>query len=154
MAGASRNTGTVSRPVLVNWSARYISLPFVDGGRSFDGVDCWGLVRLIYATELNIQLESYGDISARNLIAVARNITNGKDGEEWTEVHKSDIEPYDAVVMRFPGSSRIGHCGIITENRKLLHIEHGKNAVIVSLSHISVRERIACFRRHKLKTRF
>lgn len=38
---------------------RYVGLPVVDHGRDLAGVDCWGLVRLVYGAELDIVLPSY-----------------------------------------------------------------------------------------------
>ncbi len=131
------------------WESSYTDLPFQDGGRDFTGVDCWGLVRLIYAKELSIELPSYAEISAKSLIAVAREIGKGKDGLEWQEIEREAIKPFDVAVMTLYGSTRVGHVGVITSNRKVMHVELGCAVVVVSLDHIQIRERVKCFRRHK-----
>lgn len=133
----------------MNWTAKYINVPYLDGGRNRNGVDCWGLVRLVYASELNIDLPSYGEISAEDLIKVARNIDAGKDGETWVDVAAEETREFDVCVMRFAGTKRVGHVGIVTPHG-ILHVEKGVDAAIVSQKHHTIRERIACFRRHKL----
>ena len=66
----------------MDWWARYIGLPFQDGGRGPHAFDCWGLVRDVYARELAVALPSYGEISARDLVRVAHAMHGGReDGE-------------------------------------------------------------------------
>jgi len=36
--------------------SRYIGIPFVAGGSSFAGADCWGIVQLYYRNELGVPL--------------------------------------------------------------------------------------------------
>lgn len=136
----------------MNWVERYINLPFVDSGRSMKGVDCWGLVQLVYEKELGIELPSYAEISAHDLIQVARKITIGKDGEVWQNVDATAIQPFDVCVMRFFGRKSIGHVGLVVDKQHILHIELKADATITPLKHYTIRERIACFRRHR--TRF
>jgi cell wall-associated NlpC family hydrolase len=135
------------------WEARYVGMPYVDGGRNDKGVDCWGLVRLIYAEQLGIELPSYGEISAEDLLKVARRITAGKDGEEWENVTRETIQPFDVCVMRFHGVRTVGHVGIVVTKKTIIHVEKGANTALVPLTDMTIRERIACFRRHK-KTKF
>lgn len=132
---------------------KYVGLPFVSRGRDMDGVDCWGLVRLIYQRELQITLPSYGEIYAEDLINVSHEISAGKDFEFWTDIKREDIQPFDVVVMKFYGSRRIGHVGIMIDNKNVLHTERSADSAIVPLDHFTIRERIECFRRHKEKTK-
>lgn len=135
----------------MKWFDKYVGAPFLDGGRSIDGVDCWGLVRLIYERELQIDLPSYADVSARNLIEVARNIARGKDGEEWIDVIPSAVAEFDVCVLKHYGKNRVGHVGVMLNSKTLLHIEESCNAVAVPISHYTIKERVACYRRHKIQ---
>ena len=134
----------------MTWLNRYVGLPFASRGRTVEGVDCWGLVRLIYAQELGTELPSYGEISAHDLVRVSREISEGKDGEIWGDVGKGDLKAFDVVVMRYHGLRRIGHVGVAVNASTLIHVEEASAAVVVPLAHFTIRERIACFRRHRL----
>lgn len=38
---------------IVPWAGTYVGIPFVSGGRSRDGADCYGLIRLILLEQFN-----------------------------------------------------------------------------------------------------
>ena len=46
---------------MINFS-KYINLPYKNLGRSFDGVDCYGLIWLIYKGELGIELPDFTEL--------------------------------------------------------------------------------------------
>jgi cell wall-associated NlpC family hydrolase len=140
----------VTRNRTPHWSGRYVGLPWQDGGRDGGGVDCWGLVRLVYSFELGIDLPTYGEIPARSLIAVARAVSAGKDGEDWRAVENGLQTAFDVCVMRLSGRGATGHVGVMIDTRNVLHVEAACDAAIVPLDHFTIRERIACFRRHRL----
>jgi len=136
----------------VKWVEKYLSIPFRDGGRSKRGVDCWGLVRLVYSQELKIELAEHADIPAKNLIAVARAISTEKDGEEWFPVAREDLKEFDIVVMTQYGGKTAAHVGIYVSPGKVLHSETGCNTVLIDTTHVTVRERIKWLRRHKTQS--
>lgn len=43
---------------MYEWTQKYVGIPFVSGGRTEKGCDCYGLIRLILANEYSIQLPS------------------------------------------------------------------------------------------------
>lgn len=124
----------------------YIGLPFQDGGRGPLSFDCWGLVRDIYARELGILLPSYGEISAKDLVRVAREM-DGPGQAGWIEV--ATPAPFDVVLMRAPtGRRAVVHVGVMIDADRLIHVEEATASVIVPCRHFSVAGRIQGFRRH------
>lgn len=134
---------------MVSWVNKYVGLPFKDGGRDRNGVDCWGLIRLIYQQELRIDLPTYGEISAEDLARVAEAVGSNYSLEPWHEISESNILPFDVVVMKFYGQKRIGHVGIMVhDGRTVLHTERNLDSALVPLNHMTIRHRIVGFRRH------
>jgi cell wall-associated NlpC family hydrolase len=132
---------------VMGWEARYVGLPYVDGGRDWHGVDCWGLVRLALMEERGSGLPAYGEISARDMLRIARAMEHGKDAEVWLAVDAP--QALDVLVMRPAGRSWVGHVGIMVDGRTVLHAEAGVNACLVPVDHWSIAHRIIGFRRHK-----
>jgi len=134
---------------VIGWESKYTIAPFKDHGRDLSGLDCWGLVRLVYLQELNIALPEFAEISPSDLRRVAYMIDGAKDSEEWSSVDRPNLKPFDVVVMSQYGGIRNAHVGLITNAGKLMHIEKGSNVLVLPLDHFTIRERVKCFRRHK-----
>lgn len=126
------------------WAEKYVGLPFVDGGRGWSGVDCWGLVRLIYKTEAKIDLPDYGEISASELIRVSRTIERDSKAEPWVEVVDAP-KPFDVLVMR----GRPLHVGVMVTRSHVLHVERHTLTVVVPVNHPSVKMRAIAYHRHR-----
>lgn len=129
----------------MNWIEKYVGIPFVDGGRDWTGLDCWGLVRLVLKTECNIEVPSYGDISADELAAVAREVASECSKEPWHPV----IKPltFDVAVMHKRKSPV--HVGIMTTPTHMLHIERATHSVFIPVVHPSVSFRAINYFRHR-----
>ncbi|MDR0455947.1 MAG: C40 family peptidase [Treponema sp.] len=56
------------------WVKNYIGIPFVSNGRTMDGCDCYGLVRLVLRNEYGIELPELSNDydNALNITATAR----------------------------------------------------------------------------------
>jgi cell wall-associated NlpC family hydrolase len=111
-----------------NWE-RYQIIPFVDGGRDFNGADCWGIIYLVYLHELDIKLPSYGAIGATELRAVYEQIKTDKIGKDWRPITIGEEQIFDVVVMsateRRDGTLRLAevHVGLVIEPGRIIHTE-------------------------------
>lgn len=123
----------------------YVGLPWRDGGRNLDGLDCYGLLALVYHSELCLDLPSYTYPTAEDSRAIASLI----DGElsPWHEI-PSGAETYlDAVLMLEAGLAR--HIGLVASPGYVLHMRPGFDSVIETYRGGKLRRRIAGFFRHE-----
>lgn len=138
----------LSGPALpAGWAIPYVGIPFMDGGRDRAGCDCWGLVRLVYAEVLGIDLPSYGEIAARDVVAATRQIRDASAAAPWVPV-AGPAQPMDVLVM----AGRPLHVGVMVDARRVLHVEAATAAVIVEVercAHVRAR-RLALYRHEAL----
>jgi cell wall-associated NlpC family hydrolase len=134
----------------ISWASDYVGLPFKDGGRNRIGVDCWGLVALVYAERLGIRLPDFAEVRATDLRAVARAIVGSIDGTAWGPVIRGAEQEYDVVVMRGQagGVGLPAHVGIVAPFGTVLHVEKNIDAVAPRLNSHSVKDRICGIYRH------
>lgn len=129
----------------MDWWSDYVGLPFQDGGRGPHVYDCWGLVVRIYRDQLGVTLPSYGEISARDLVRIARAMEAGKD-DGWQEI--TSPQALDVVLMRSGrGGQCVVHVGVMVDTRRVLHVEEAAAAAVVPVAHFSVAGRIMGYRR-------
>lgn len=124
--------------------ARFVGLPFGSGPGE---VTCWSLVRRVHAEMFGSDLPEYGDISARDLVRVAREMEAGAARECWIE--PDGRAAGDVVLMRSArGGRAICHVGILVRPDRVLHAEEATGSVLVPVQHFTIRGRIAGFRRY------
>lgn len=111
------------------WSNKYIGIPFKDGGRDSNGLDCWGLVRLIYKDEYNISLPSFNThySTVDDTERLEELISQYKEG--WIEANSPD----EGCVVLFKTMGSITHVGVLINKNQFLHINEGTNVTIESL---------------------
>ena len=143
MAGAAGHAKPMPRVVpVMDWFAPYVGLPFGDGPGQ---LTCWGLVRRVYADRAGVDLPAYGEISAKDLIRVARAMAAAKD-DGWLAV--SVPQALDVALMRSGrGGAAVVHVGVMVDNARVLHVEAASAAVVVPIRHHSIAGRIVGYRR-------
>lgn len=139
----------------------YVGLPFAENGRDASGLDCWGLVRLVYRERLGIELPSYGEVEARDLLAVSRTITADSRVGPWHQVGPGEDREFDVVLLRHrvytegaPSRRLPNHCGVVVAPGLLLHVKAGIDSHIVAYRHgaprapdpVVVRQLVGVFR--------
>lgn len=104
------------------WCNNYINLSFIEHGRTREGCDCWGLARLIYKEELDIDLP------------LLLNYENTKDGRSiadlyeeehlrWVEIPKGEEQPFDVLVFKILGLPT--HVAVVVQKGLMIHCEKG-----------------------------
>lgn len=109
------------------WTNEYIRIPFAERGRSRDGVDCWGLVRLVYADRLGIDLPTLtGYSNTKDKPSISSII--GEESSHWQPVPLGQEREYDVAVFRMCGLPM--HVAIVVKPGVMLHSERGSNTYI------------------------
>ncbi len=142
MAQQNFHPAKLPRPVLIgsDWAAKYIGIPFVLHGRNASGLDCWGLVRLIYLEQLGIELPNY-DVQTTNPRDVGPVFTSRIANELWEQVDGLKAA-MDVVLFRVGGYP--SHVGIIVDSKTgtFIHVFEGNSVLIDRLSSPAWKNRI------------
>jgi|SRR5262245_41498303 len=122
----------------------YVGIPWLDGGRTRAGADCWGLFRLVYEEVLGIELPSYSEDYTTALDRMTiRRLVDGKP-DYWTRV--DNPEPGDGAVLHLANRA---HIGVVVGGGRMLHIEKGAGAVIESYHSMRIAHMLEGFYRYE-----
>ena len=115
------------------WARNYIGIPFEPRGRDRDGLDCWGLVRLVYAEQFGVFLpslaERYSGVHAGDAPEIASVVNEvRRDTGLWEPVPRARVG--DVLHMR---GGRLQHVGVATSPTSFLHAVMGANSCLERL---------------------
>lgn len=113
--------------------AHYVGIPFALHGRDRTGLDCWGLVCLVYREVWGVELPSFGDRYGRELTLEERaHIAAIVRGEsvDWTRVPPGEERCGDVVLFRMAGAE--SHLGIVVNGGRFLHARKGTDSCVES----------------------
>ena len=105
------------------WSNQYISVPFEEKGRTKDGADCWGLVMLIYADLLGIELPSCLDYSNTKDKLSVSSVIKDESAKNWQRIEIGQEQEFDIPVFRLSGVPM--HVGVVIKPGTMIHCERG-----------------------------
>lgn len=121
----------------MQWHEKYIGIPFEDGGRSFSGCDCGGLVLLMLKTERGIEAKEMRETYARQEL-------HTREGQErlsgliaaslaeWRELPAGIApQPLDLALYRYRGADC--HCAAVVDARHIIHVEETRPSRLAPL---------------------
>jgi|KBSSwiStaDraftv2_1062776.scaffolds.fasta_scaffold1531016_2 cell wall-associated NlpC family hydrolase len=110
-----------------HWAAKYIGIPYCLGGREPGGLDCYGLVKLIYQAERGIHLPDLPGVTENTVLAICREIVAQSQGL-WREV----LKPVDGCVVAMSQREALHHVGVwaATDGGKVVHAYQYANHVV------------------------
>ena len=100
--------------------SKYLGVPFKNMGRSFKGIDCYGLVWLIFKEERGIELPDFTDLGyelewrKKGQSHILENIT-----EDWSKVD-APFKIFDCHI--FTDGKIASHIGLNIGHDKFIHI--------------------------------
>lgn len=125
---------------------KFIGIPFVSGGRSFTGADCWGVAVLYYKEYLNIDLPSFtGEYETTETLRVKELIARHREG--WQRVTKPKTG--DLILFKVLGSE--SHVGIYLGNNEFLHALENQASVVQNLNSPEWSRRVVGYYAYKEK---
>lgn len=110
---------------------KYIGIPFKNGGRSLKGIDCYGLIWLIYKNELGIELPDFMDLCyTQGWYKDSNIIEENIDSKKWIRVYPP-FRKFDGLLFYDTSNSDIAsHIGMVVDNKKFIHITHRTKSMI------------------------
>lgn len=109
------------------WSNNYIGIPFKYKGRTEEGLDCWGLARLIYKNEYNITLPSFStEYEDSDVNRIEELIAQYKEG--WESVDA----PTEGTAVLFRVMGHESHIGVAVSSTHFIHAREGYDSAIES----------------------
>jgi cell wall-associated NlpC family hydrolase len=140
----------------MDWWGKYVvgknyeGLHFKEHGCDWDGVDCYGLVTLVYKEQFDLDLlqyhDKYVDTDDREALAellCAKNVV--KDG--WIEIPLTEPpQAYDVVVFRIYNQPL--HCGIVIGPGHMIHAMDGQDVTVERFISKTWQPRLASIYRH------
>lgn len=107
------------------WVAQYVGVEFAEGGRGISaGLDCWGLLRLVYAERFGVWLPAFNG-GCETGEALAGLVGQETHSGRWRRV----VEPAvgDAALFRV---ARGWHVGVVVADRRMLHAQRGTESCV------------------------
>ena len=135
-----------------HWTDKYIGIPFVEGGRDFNGCDCAGLVLLALKMELGLEALDFREYEKAHFAGMEGYKYLGKVMAEVIEKDWRVVdEPRPFDLVRFYYGKEPSHVGIWAGYRNMfLHVEEvGLFTRLTNLHDLSWGPRFFEFRRHK-----
>jgi len=122
--------------MIAKWAGDYVGVPYLAKGRSMAGLDCLGLLYLIYADHYGVRLPNYDHYTHENNRSIEAVFLNNIG--EWTPTESRQA---GALVMLSIGGYTT-HLGVCIGDNRFIHAMQGCDVAIDSLDSFRWKDRI------------
>ena len=126
------------------WCANYIGLPFKSLGRDRSGLDCWGMVYLVYREVFGREVPPYAEYADAYDTEEVGALIRGEIVTRWREVSPEKLG--DVILLRVRGEPC--HVGVVVAHGKFLHSFEGTQSCVERYDGLKWRRRIMGFYRY------
>jgi len=125
---------------MYKWVYKYIGIPFVSNGRTMEGCDCYGLIRLVLKNEYNIDIPELSN-DYNNALNIKE---TAKLFEEKRPVILSEklIKPREKALVIITERGVAAHIGIVAGSGFILHTGIKTGSICQRESHPGIKNRI------------
>ncbi len=117
--------------------SKYINIPYKELGRDWNGVDCYGLVVLIFREEVGLHLPDFTDLlysKERYEIDKKQDHFLNSIGIKWVDIKKEQLRPLDVLVFNKINDIKLStHVGIYIESNKFIHVQENYPSMLGKL---------------------
>lgn len=99
------------------WATKYVGAPYVPGGRTIKGFDCWGLIHLIWSNEFGTELDYFDGVayhdpsSCKELQKAAEDVVSRATKTNWSEVPIENADKGTVLTVSLRG--HLMHCAAV-----------------------------------------
>jgi len=129
-----------------SWESSYLGIPFEMGGRNRDGIDCYGLVVLVFREVFGVDITSFDDLDIES--PELHEVWDAAIGSQWVRLSDEEVAPGDVVDVVFLGAP---HCGIVVDKSRMLHSRNGAGVVIENFGRGYFCRRVKGIYRHRAR---
>lgn len=138
--------------MIASWAGKYVGIPWRVHGRDRDGIDCWGLVCLVYREVLGLEVPSFAGDYEGTTPQDAEHIAE-LFAQRWPLPEFRALDPDelpaagDVVLFRLYGLPC--HVGIYVGEQSILHVRSGVDACVERIDGPTWRPRVVGLFRHR-----
>ena len=111
---------------------KYMSIPYIWGGSSFSGADCYGLVVLFYKEQFKLNIFDYKNLASQFEGDVSNSSAFSDNCEdEFVKIKEKDLKSGD-IILFCNNSTTPNHIAIYLGNDKIVHMLDSRKGCCVS----------------------